>query len=644
MHMWKSVTALLVSTLALSVTFSAAQAETTGGTTRLLVSGGTTSIRNVGEGADGLSYPEFPGQPEGDKGGAKPPPVNRSKSRGKSPKKGPLTAPVVASSAVAGTNSGLNLSIDGLNLRNQRLANGGKQFTVEPPDQALCVGGGYVLESVNDVLRVYTAGGATATGVVDLNTFYGYPAQYNRATGVQGPFITDPVCHFDPDTQRFYHVVLTLDVVPTTGEFTGKNTLDIAVSNTANPLGPWQIYRLPVQNDGSDGTPTHASCPCIGDYPHIGADAYGIYVTTNEYSFFADGYNGAQIYALSKRALAASGSTPQVVQFENTVLEKSGTPGFTVWPAISSQGQYALSDGGTEFFLSSIAGEEANNTTGFANQIGVWALTNTRSLDSARPNLTLSSRATDSQVYGVPPTSNQKAGNFPLGQCINDTTSPTPYGPGCWQYLFFAEPAHNETLAKLDSGDSRMQQVSYANGLLYGALSTIVNVGGVEKAGVAYFVVRPVVIGNGQHVGPQTSVVKQGYVALANNNVTYPAISVLANGKGIMAVDVVGADYYPSSAYTMIDAVNGAGAVHIAAAGVGPQDGFSGYKAFGTPPRPRWGDYSATAVDGNTIWIASEYIAQTCTLQQYMTAPFGSCSGTRVALGNWATRISNVTP
>ena len=31
----------------------------------------------------------------------------------------------------------------------------------------------------------------------------------------------------------------------------------------------------------------------------------------------------------------------------------------------------------------------------------------------------------------------------------------------------------------------------------------------------------------------------------------------------------------------------------LAKAGVGPQDGFSGYKVFGNPPRPRWGDASA---------------------------------------------------
>ena len=90
--------------------------------------------------------------------------------------------------------------------------------------------------------------------------------------------------------------------------------------------------------------------------------------------------------------------------------------------------------------------------------------------------------------------------------------------------------------------------------------------------------------------------------------------------------------------------------MHIAAAGLGPDDGFTSYKAFvGDPPRTRWGDYGAAWTDGSDIWIASEYIDQTCTLGQYYPSPpslvgFGSCSGTRVSLTNWFTRISKLTP
>jgi hypothetical protein len=113
-----------------------------------------------------------------------------------------------------------------------------------------------------------------------------------------------------------------------------------------------------------------------------------------------------------------------------------------------------------------------------------------------------------------------------------------------------------------------------------------------------------------------------------------------------MAFTVVGPSHFPSAGYASITAT-GVGAIHIAAAGAGPADGFSGYKYYGNPPgtiRPRWGDYGAAATDASGVWMASEYISSTCTLAQYQAAPFGSCGGTRTALANWATRISRVTP
>ena len=64
------------------------------------------------------------------------------------------------------------------------------------------------------------------------------------------------------------------------------------------------------------------------------------------------------------------------------------------------------------------------------------------------------------------------------------------------------------------------------------------------------------------------------------NNVNYPAIAVNGSGRGVMAFTLVGNDYFPSAGYTSLDAKIGAGDIHVAAAGVGPQDGFTGYYPF----------------------------------------------------------------
>ena len=85
-----------------------------------------------------------------------------------------------------------------------------------------------------------------------------------------------------------------------------------------------------------------------------------------------------------------------------------------------------------------------------------------------------------------------------------------------------------------------------------------------------------------------------------------PAIAMTASGKGAIAFTIMGEDYHPSAGYVTIDANGTVGPIHVAAAGVGVDDGFTSYKAFvGDPPRTRWGDYGAAVTDGSSIWIAS---------------------------------------
>ena len=213
-----------------------------------------------------------------------------------------------------------------------------------------------------------------------------------------------------------------------------------------------------------------------------------------------------------------------------------------------------------------------------------------------------------------PPKSDQKPGDIPLGECINDTTTADDRsGRAAGSSSSSTSPAHDEVESTPDSNDTRMQQTWYVNGMLWGAHGTAVKVGGELKAGIAWFVVSPKINGAGKVEG---QVKKQGYLALATTTSPYPAIAMTPNGKGAIAFTVLGEDYYPSAGYATIDAAGTVGPIHVAAAGLGPDDGFTSYKAFvGDPPRTRWGDYGAAVTDGNTIWIASEYIAQTCTLR-----------------------------
>jgi hypothetical protein len=648
--MLPTVTALLFNAMALApIVPTIASASTT----RLISAAGTTSMRAGEVGSGAVQFPELRGSPEGEMDlksnkPAKPDVVNRSQSAKHT---APSAALLAATDPTPISNlPGVDLTFRGLNHRDQRTANTGNQFSLEPPDQGLCVGNGFVLETINDVMRVYDTDGDPLTGVMDQNTFYGYPAAIVRSTLTFGPFITDPNCYYDPDTNRWFHTVLTLEVEPSTGAFTGRNHLDLAVSTSGSPLGTWKIYKIDAENDGTNGQPNHQCTdpasvsgfgPCLGDYPQIGADANGFYISTNEYSFFGPEFTSANIYALSKSALAAGAATVPMQQFATVGLD-NGNPGFTVWPARSPAGIYETDNGGTEYFLSSNAAEEANGS-GSSSEILVWALTNTSSLGTT-PALVLSNDSMDVDTYSVPPKADQKVGATPLRDCLNDRTTRSPLwgnAAGCWRAFFPPQDQpKKEVMSHLDSHDTRMQQVTLADGVLWGALDTAVDVSGKVKAGITYYVVTPSVTDDevGGLLGNEET------LAVANNNVTYPALAVLPSGEGVMAFTLVGPDFYPSAAWAPVDA-SGIGVVHIASPGLGPSDSFTSYKAFvGNPPRTRWGDYGAAVVDGSSIWIASESIEQSCTFSEYVASAFNCPDLTRTALGNWATRISQVTP
>jgi hypothetical protein len=496
------------------------------------------------------------------------------------------TVPTVASASVAAQNPELLQSFDGLNAYNQRYdANNGNQFQVVPPDQGLAVGNGKVLEVVNTVLRVYDTSGNALTGVKDLNTFFGYAAQIDRTTGVVGPALTDPSAYFDQPTQRWFVDVLTYN----DPNFDGDH-IDIAVSQTADPTGAWNIYKTPVQNSG--------------DYPHIGADRNGIYITENEFDSNTGNFIASQVYAFSKAALASGASSVPMVHFDTVNANLDGYPGFTLIPSLTPGDAYAGGNRGTEYFLSS-SGAVLYNATGSASVLGLWSMTNTESLNNPTPSPSLTYSVLNVNSYSQPPLANQKVGPYPYGQSLGAPES------------------------ALESLDTRMTQVTYASGKLWGALDTAVNVGGQVKAGIEWFVILPNVSGSGH-------VVNQGVLALANNNLIFPAIAVAQNGEGVMGFSLAGDDYFPSAGYATIDARSGVGDIHVAASGAGPEDEFASYLLND----PRFGDYGAAVADGDTIWVGNEYIANTGTLAEYMADP--TLGHTRAILTNWDTRISQV--
>lgn len=510
--------------------------------------------------------------------------------------------PQPASNALATSNPGFT-GFNGLSHADQRLAGTGAytntQYSLEPPDQALCVGNGYVVESINTALRVFNTSGAAQTPTIALNQFFGFIPEINRTTGVAGDFTSDPKCYYDSaNGGHFFLSILREDTV-------GRTHVDFAVSATNNPVsGAWNLYDIDTTDDGQNGTPSNPNCPCLGDQPLIGADANGFYITTNEFPF-SGGFNGSQVYAMSKSALE-SGKTPAVVHINEGAVPTPDAGGiwYSIQPATVPQGgSYAPN---IEYFLSALQ----FGPSPLDNRIAVWAMTGTATLSNKTPVVNLTYAIVNSEVYGQPPASDQKVG--PLYLANNEALV------GATQV--------NEKYDFLASNDDRMNQVVYAGGYLWSGVNTVIASNGPTRAGIAYFIVSPSV-SNGQVAGTMAN---QGYVSLQQDDVLFPSIGVNTSGKGVMSFSIAGPDFYPSTGYVTIDATNGAGAVHVAGAGAGSEDGFTGYVAFGGTDRvARWGDYSAAVAgpDGS-IWLAAEYIPN---------AP-------RTILANWGTFVSNVQP
>jgi hypothetical protein len=523
--------------------------------------------------------------------------------------------PKLKRSVTVQDDSTMMLGFDGLhgydswNLNPISNASTAGNLELEPPDQALCVGGGYVVEAVNDALVVYSAssGHSVVAGPVSLYDATGVsldaqPPGCTLNSTCSFDELADPRCIYD--SGKFY---LTATHIAYDGM---HSDLRLLVLNPATASGT--VYEIPTTNDGSDypGQPSDPGCPCYQDQPLLGADANNIYISGNEFgvSGTSASFNGGQIYALAKS---------DFTQFAIFPISAA-----SVSPAFSPGGTYDTDNGGTEFFLASAAGASSPQS-----KIGVVALVGTCAIPGINPTpgcpLTGVVKLVHSPKYALPPTASEAAGPNPLGQSLGITAVPM-----------------------IDAGDQRMQQVTYVGGRLYGALTTGISVGGQFQSGVMWMSTAPkiklkVMKKTGAIKVKLNAKLKGGYVAASGYNPFYPAIAATASGRVTIAFDVASSTTWPSIGYANV--VGGADQnVHLTSDSAGPDDGFTAYLS-GSGGVGRWGDYTAATIDGSgNFWFGGEYIAQTCDSTMYGSD--NTCGGTRSPDTNWATHIIGLTP
>ena len=362
-----------------------------------------------------------------------------------------LAVPSVHNTPVTPVNRGFS-GFDALDHFDQRFAGTGDftntQFSLEPPDQGLCVGNGFVLETINTALAVYRTDGTLVAGPTALNQFFGLaPEVIRSAPPVFGDFTSDPRCYFDAQTNRFFVLLLQLDVDPATGAFTGPTHQLLAVSKS-----------------GDRPTDSTASCWTTADgptapAPEISPCSERMPTASHQRKRLLAGRRapkGAQIWN--------SGSPPRAPRPSSSI----SLPLPASWrlnrsaPATHARGGFH--DFGA--FLSSF--DQGVLRTRWCLSLTTRYFSTSR---RARARHSASSDSPRARDHGIPPDALQRIGTLPLGSAVNPGVRPS------WR-----RPEHG----------------SLADGRLWSTVSTVLNSPGTpsrrsvwpNKAGVAWFAVR----------------------------------------------------------------------------------------------------------------------------------------------------------
>jgi len=462
-----------------------------------------------------------------------------------------------------------NTQFNGLTHLDQRNANNGNQFSVEPPSPNIAVANGFVLEGVNNAIQIYdTSGNPLLPQAISTNQLFGLPPAIDRNTGANGPYPTDMRVFFDSDIQRWIVLQRSQDNDIECNALNSSH-LFLAVSQSDDPTGTYNVYTANT-TDASN-----ASCPCLLDYPQIGADQYGFYISANEFNTSSQVFVDDVILAISKVSLASGASTPSISRF--LVPFTTGYE-FATQPATTPPGaSYFLADGGVEYFASTAGNTDAGD------QVSIWAMSNTSSLATNQPNLKLEQVLVPTLSYSTPPNATQLNGSRPYGASL------VPTGP----------------LPLIDGGDIRALSLSYAGGRLYLTFSTAaMDQNGNNQVGGAYVIFSPTIRGS-----LAATVLSQGVLVVDNSDFLRPSIAVNEKGQGAITGTVTGPEHYPSAVFVPFDRSAPPSMVKMAAKGDLPEDGFTGYTGGLLAGIARWGDYSTAVVasDGS-VWLATEYI------------------------------------
>ena len=468
-------------------------------------------------------------------------------------------------------------NFNGISDVDSHTANG---FHVTPPDQALCVGRASALQGAGLSLAVSGSTTVVVEAVNEAWSVYSTTGALLFGPDSLTDLFSDPgasgdvICTYDTATQTFFFGEI--------GELAGGPDVgqvgtDVAILNK-NGYTPYQID-------------TSVGGTCFPDFPHQGYNTHAYYLSIDEFCGPDEDFVGTDLWAVSKSQLAAHSATVNFVTFGPLAL--ASDPILALQPAFGDQSD-------TEYLVNSFPYDQFGNDNSVSSSLGLWQVHGDQNITSGHGTVTLQGRVIASESYAFPqPAASTGDGSTPAGA----------------QSYVIKEPF-------LNPDDSRMEQVQLTNtpkGLrLYTSLNTALSVDNDPSArdGVSWFEIDP----------SAQKVTNQGYIGVAGTYLLYP--SILRADSGLIEINfsLTSTTINPSTGYVYMK--NGGHSFsQVQFTGIG----FAAHQSFADVlfGGPRWGDYSATALDpAGNIWAADEYVP----------APPG---GTDL-VDNWGTRVWSV--
>lgn len=406
-----------------------------------------------------------------------------------------------------------------------------------PPDPVLAAGPNNLVLVTNGSVTIGDKTGAPVAST-SLATFF-------SSVRALGENAFDPKVVFDTGTSRFFLLAVGRINNSSCTAGTCVSHFFLAVSKTSTPTttgsGDWFFYGFDATLDGAVPTTNWA------DYPDLGLDGSVVVLTANMFSFSLGTFQGAKIRILNKSLLIVGGAVAWT-DFVGMADPGTGFTSFTLRPALT------FGSPGT-FFLAS-----KSRTAGSCDII-VWGIAN----PLVSPTLS-ALKATAGGTCSTPPDAEQLGGGTPL-----------------------------------DTGDTRLINVVYRNGVLWAAHSILMNFGSGNVSAI-----RWVQIGLGAWPG-SVSFIQDSTFGADGIWYFYPTIMVDTSNNLAVVLARSSASEYASTYYTgrlASDPPNTLQPSALLKAGMATQN------LIDSKGRNRYGDYLGIGLDpsNGSFWILGEYV------------------------------------